>query len=352
LLSDKKHGFYQQVIILSSDKEFAAISKRLAGLAIDIRLVKESELGLIELPDDHLIRNTYLRRKLYTQDFIDANFIAFDDDNLVIERVYLSDFIDRGKHKAYYYYADGRDWMGAYPVPTSFDQGIWRTVKFLYSSGYDTKLYNSHMPQIINKNICNTILNRTASLELDEWSSYFNIARHLYPQFFQDEIYRAIAWPPDLETWLPTVEPEKVIFQNYYEKDKDLVSNNPEKIAKTVNKWIAEYSVKKAIQESIVPGNPEIIMSREGLKFIGSTIHCQKNAKIFIKLLVVAGVEGFRLKSRFDIYENDFSSDTLPRYLLIPAELLNPEGENSIQLILSLNDTGERFELSIAVIIE
>ncbi len=347
----KQMEFISKVVILTSDKEFTTISNKLAGLAIDIRIVKESELGIHDLPDDHQVRNTYLRRKLYKQNFIENNFIALDDDNLAIEQVSLVDFLEDGKHKAYYYYADGRDWLGAYPAPTSFDLGVWRTVKFLHSSGYDTKLYNSHMPQIINKKICNTILNRTASLGLDEWSSYFNIASHLYPQFFQDQFYRAISWPPDLETWLPTSPPEKIIFQNYYDKDADLSTINPKKIANTIKKWQAEYSSKKAIQESIVPANPTIIISRGGLNYTGSSIHCHKDTKIMIKLLVEADVGDFKIMSRFDIYENNFSRDALPRYLLIPAEILNPKGENNIQILLSFSDTEESSKIIIPVTI-
>lgn len=345
----KNMSFISKVVILCSDKEFSTINKKLESLAIDISLIKESELGIAELPDDHQIRNTYLRRKLYAQHIIEPNFIAFDDDSIVIQQVNIADFLQRGKHQSYYYYQDGRDWLGAYPVPTSFDLGIWRTVRFLYNGGYDTRLYNSHMPQIINKKICNMILKRTSALGLDEWSSYFNIAKYLYPQFFQDKVYRTIAWPPDLESWLPTSQPENILFQNYYQKDTDLFLKAPKKITSVVDQWLAEFTEKKVIQDNIVPGKPEIMLSKEGLTFNASSIKCNKDAKIYIKLIV--DVNNFQIKCHFDMYEIVYNDESLPRYLLITAHLFNQKAENHIKISLNLTNTGEVFELSIPMTI-
>ncbi len=346
----KNMPFITQAVILTSDEHYAAISQKLTGLALDVRLIKESELGIDTLPQDHLIRNTYLRHKLYAQAIIEANFIAFDDDSLVIKQVDLSDFIDHGKHKAYYFYDQGKNWLGAYPVATSFDLGLWRTVKFLTNSGYDTRLYNSHMPQIINKKIANVILNRTAGLGLDEWSSYFNMAKYLYPQYFSDYRYRTIAWPPNLDSWLPSVPPENIVFQNYYQSDVDLVKKSPKKITQKLHNWLAEYHEKKRIQQSMLPVNPEVTISNTGLSFNATAISCRKQAKIYIKLNVE--IAQFQFQCRYDMHEIAFSNDSLPRYLLIPAHLFNQKTENTIKISVSLNHTGEVFELLIPLTID
>ena len=140
-------SFINSAVILTSDQYEKEILKLVDGLDLDIELITESELGITDLPEDHQARNTMLRRKLYADSRIDPNFIAFDDDSLVIHEVVVEDFIANGRHKAYYFFEQGEDWLGAYPDGTSFDRGLWRTVRYLGSCGFDTHLYNSrHAP--------------------------------------------------------------------------------------------------------------------------------------------------------------------------------------------------------------
>lgn len=206
--------FIRQVVILTSDACLVAMERMLSGLDPEIIVLHESALGLTSLPDDHALRNRLLRETLYRQDVIDENFIAFDDDYVVIENIDPAVFVEQGRHKAYYFHDDGRHWQGGSPIPSSFDRSLWRTVAFLARAGYATRLYNAHQPQIINKTLACQIFQRTSGLDLDEWSSYFNIARHLRPDAFVDCPYVTAGWSGDLRAWVGPVLPDRCLFYN------------------------------------------------------------------------------------------------------------------------------------------
>lgn len=345
----KNMSFITEAVILTSDKDFDSIIEKLKELPLEITVLKESDLEIFDLPHDHQIRNTFLRRKLYQYEKIEPNFIAFDDDSLVISKVNISDFLSNGKHKAYYFYDNGRDWLGAYPAPTSFDLGLWRTAKYLYSCGYDTKLYNSHMPQIINKEICNKILNRTSNLGLDEWSIYFNIAKHLYPQSFEDQIYRAIGWPPNFDSWLPTSKPDNILFENFYDEPVGSLESGATTQDK-IQHFSRAYDHSYSLQNSISPALPEIIISQTGAVFVEDKIECKKNTKIFIKVSV--DVKKFNLTCEYADQISVFDHHSIPRFLYIQTSKFNKGLVGEIKILLQLFDNKNKIELILPVFLK
>jgi len=303
-------AFIREVIVLTSEKYAEAIKKSTQHIKLDIKIIEEEKIGLVALPEDHLIRNSLLRKTLYAHESIAPNFIAFDDDCHVVKECNTEDFVIDGKHKAHYFFNDGRDWLGAFPVPTSFDQGLWRTAKFLRSSGYDHKLYNAHMPQIINKELSQKILNRSSNIGVDEWSVYFNIAKHLHPDLFVEATYRTTGWPPNFDSWLPSVNPERVIFENHDHESSE--SLDPDA-------YLADLNKARKKKSEISPETLEISYTDGEIRFSGNKIIAPKEAKLFIRLNIedLEFTFSCSFAGRFEHYDHQ----NLPRFLFIPCSV-------------------------------
>jgi glycosyltransferase involved in cell wall biosynthesis len=342
--------FIDSAVILTSDECYDRLVISTADLPINVSVLRESELGVSELPDDHLTRNTYLRRKLYSHESIDSNFIAFDDDSFALKDIGVEDFLSNGRHKAHYFYGKGEDWLGAYPAGTSFDRGIWRTTRYLRSCGYDTRLYNSHMPQIINKGIAVMILEKTADLGFDEWTIYFNMAKHLYPAHFEDCVYRAIGWPQTDAPWVPVAVPENPIFMNFYERDLSKLPGESSNATDIVRAWTESVVYKKMLQDSIEPSQAELTLSPRGVSFSGRVIKCRRNADIYVKLLADKG--SFTVTIWYGLHKRQFSEKTLPRFLDLPASLFLDKPSDVIRIELESLEIEGKFQLSIPVNIE
>ncbi len=296
--------FVEEIVVLTNDRFFKEIKKELGSLGVKFVLLSESELGLNTLPEDHQKRNTLLRKTLYSHDLIDSNFIAFDDDCFVAREVKVENFLNDGKHIGYYFYNNGLDWLGAFPKPTSFDEGIWRTSVFLKKSGYDLKLYNSHQPQIINKDLAVRILNHTDGLALDEWSSYFNIAKHLFPSVFVDAPYQAAGWPPNFDSWLPSVKPNILAF---YNEPSCGVSD----IDEAVNIWSEELDR--------VMSNDSLYIHFEGDKLLLSkkSINVLRGSVVCIPVYSSSLIEN--ICYNFLGSDISFDGDTIPNFLHVPT---------------------------------
>ena len=342
--------FIDRAVILASDDTHADIAKKVRDVPIELTIIKESDLGVTELPKDHLTRNTFLRQKLYSHEVIDPNFIAFDDDYLVLKPVTVDDFLEGDAHKAHYFFDRGENWLGVYPEGTSFDRGLWKTTKFLHGCGYDTKLYNSHMPQIVNKGICCMILDRTSGLGLDEWSTYFNIAKHLYPQYFEDTLYRAMGWPDPGARWLPASVPVDVVFMNYYKGSKTKQLSSQNKTERMIDAWTDTINDRFVIQNSIMPKLPAITVLPDKLLSNFEKIHCQENALLTIKMLV--GTEKFILKISYGYHNLEFDELSIPLWISIPPLTLRKGGIKKLDIVLADADNKEVFTLSVPVIVE
>ncbi|MEP4485950.1 MAG: glycosyltransferase family 1 protein [Halioglobus sp.] len=342
--------FIDRAIILTSDDTHAAITQKVKDIPLALTILKESELGITDLPEDHQARNTYLRRKLYSHDAVDPNFIAFDDDYLVLKPVTPDDFIEGDVHKAHYFFDKGENWLGGYLEGTSFDKGLWRTTQFLASCGYDTRLYNAHMPQIINKGLCCMILDRTAGMALDEWSSYFNIAKHLYPHYFADTLYRAMGWPDPRAPWLPESVPNNIAFMNYYKGNKINQLRSQDKTETIITAWADTIGNRFAIQRSISPHHPMVTVLPGKLVSNFDEIHCPEDALLSIKMQI--DNQKFSLKVAYGHHLLEFDEQSTPLWISIPPHTFTKGGNNQLKITLANPETAEIFTLQAPIIVE
>jgi glycosyltransferase involved in cell wall biosynthesis len=172
------------------------------------------------LPDDHTVRNTWLRKRLYARAEIETNFLAADEDALALRPIERAYYQSGETHTGFYFMEDMATWLGGAPTTTSFDRGMRNAWRTLAEAAYPARAYASHMPQIINKSLANEIFARfvtsTEAPAYDEWSLYFNVAAHLYPRHFVAKPYGAVGWPMRPGDWLPEIEPIDPAFENYY----------------------------------------------------------------------------------------------------------------------------------------
>lgn len=211
--------FIKKVLICCPDKMVAEFNEKYKGnLKIDF-LTDSEILNGNELPEDHTMRNFYLRCMLMKSSKLDNIFIMSDDDYRPLENITIDTFIDNGKYVGYYFYYMNY-WKGTIGNMTSFDNSMFRTVKFLEENRLPERQYSSHMPQIIDKSIYNELLNKfpdIMQLGLDEWSTYFNYLDANYSDFFISKPYICLGWPGNPTDWDQMVEPPKYLFENYYQ---------------------------------------------------------------------------------------------------------------------------------------
>ncbi|WP_157667448.1 glycosyltransferase family 4 protein [Comamonas serinivorans] len=312
--------FIDEAVVLTSDACAPRLRQLTQAMALKTTVLTEGELGLQQLPDDHQARNTLLRRRLYSQALIDDNFIAFDDDYRVIQPVDVSVFLSNQRHKAYWFQRDGTAWLGAFPHPTSFDIGLWKTVDFLQGCGFDTRLYNAHQPQLINKHLALQVFQRTQGLGCDEWSCYFNMAKHLHPGSFQDEPYVAGGWPANFESWLPSQAPEPVLFFN------DLTDDQP--ADETVQAWRTGLAAAFARRDAIQPGPPSLVVADGSARFTEPMVSCLPGQSLFIPLLSDCDIEG--LQVRFLTHLARFA-DPVPTFLHVAVPSDRPGRSFTVQ---------------------
>ena len=164
-----------------------------------------------ELPRDHTARNTWLRRMLYRQDCIEANFLASDEDYIALRPLEPTYYVADGVHSAFYFRENVATWLGGSPRLNPFDYGIRNTWQLLHNAIFPVRAFSSHMPQVINKALCNSIFDRFVNATgppYDEWSLYFNVAAYLYRNHFDLRPYSTLAWPMRTGDWFPEIEPK------------------------------------------------------------------------------------------------------------------------------------------------
>ena len=307
----EKADFITSFVVLTSNDCYSEMCSAISQINADVTVIKESDLNIVSLPDDHQERNTYLRSILYSSEHIEDNFIACDDDYLVIEKCTVDIFWKNGMHNAYCFFENGHLWLGGFPSPTSFDEGIWRTSQFLEEYVFDVKLYNSHMPQIINKKVSGYIFKRTKGFALDEWSSYFNIAKHLYPNRFADFNYISMGWPCNADSWLPSIIPDHVLFENHYIG----VNSNFEEWRELLWKELQQ-------RKTIEPKKPVLTLDDKVLRFSDAYISCKHGAKLFIQL-DIKSESLLSLTCSFASHKDRFYSSSMPRCLFIPTSIFS-----------------------------
>ena len=236
------------------------------------------------LPTDHQARNTWLRKHLYAQPTIEANFLAADEDLLALRQLDRAHYQSGTAHTGYYFQEDMATWLAGSPVPTSFDRGMRNVWRALAEAAYPTRAYASHMPQIVNKSLVNEIFDRFVTSRdarpYDEWSLYFNVASQLYPRHFTAKPYGALGWPMRPGDWLPELELLDPAFENYYPQNYEaadggmFVGLKPlgDLDAKTNRAAAALEQARRAELEgggAHAPSPLALIVAPDGLRFVG-----------------------------------------------------------------------------------
>ncbi|WP_227731267.1 glycosyltransferase family 4 protein [Yersinia proxima] len=231
--------FINEIVVLTKKEYVKEFESEISNLGFLSHVLCDEDIlaGANNELLDHQERNTFLRKSLYVNSIIKANFIAADDDYIAINNIDEKYFRNNNVHNCYYYYNSLESWLGSYPNRSSYDYGLLKTAQLLKSYGFYTKAYSSHMPQIINKKLVNEIygkyLKDKRNQGVDEWSIYFNIANFYFPNNFTSKEYRCFSWPGNPSDWPCDVIPSEFDFQNYYDSRENGINeivNNPNKL--------------------------------------------------------------------------------------------------------------------------
>ena len=210
--------FIEELVLCCPDRNVDEIRKRYKG-RLTLQFLTDSEvLSGRKLPDDHGTRNFFLRALALRHPVIDDVFIMTDDDYRPLRTITPEVFVRDGVYNAYYCY-DLKEWTGAYPNLTSFDQQQHRTLAFLQEHHYPTMMYASHQMQVIDKALYNEMTELYADhidKGLCEWAMYFNYAVSKYPERFRCLPYVSMGWPGYITDWKLWVQPEDFLFENHY----------------------------------------------------------------------------------------------------------------------------------------
>ncbi|EPZ8123181.1 glycosyltransferase family 4 protein [Yersinia enterocolitica] len=242
--------FINEIVVLTKKEYAREFELEITNLGFLSHVFCDEDILLNVNILDHVEKNTFLRKALYNKSVIKNNFIAADDDYIIINDIHEDYFHNNAVHNCYYYYNSLESWMGSYPNRSSYDYGLLKTVQLLKSYGFYTKAYSSHMPQIINKKLVNEIYDKylkdKRNQGVDEWSIYFNIASFYFPNNFLSKEYRCFSWPGNPSDWPCDVIPPEFDFQNYY----DSPENGINEIVKDSDKMIAYKNGLEKVKET------------------------------------------------------------------------------------------------------
>lgn len=282
--------FIKEIVVCCPDFCVEEISTRYSG-RMALKFLTDSEVLAGEpLPEDHEMRNFFLRCLAMRSDVLDDCFIMSDDDYRPLNVIPKEVFFD-GRYNAYYCY-DLKKWKG-HPVKyTSYDMGVFRTRDFLEENGYGTMQYSSHMPQIINKRYYLEMLEKYPDIMrqgLCEWSTYFNYCVKHYPDEFCVKPYVTLKWPGYVTDWELGTKITEYLFENYYDflyedgriftgfsknYHADIIAENKKKIAKAL-----EERSRHEREQTVVEAYNEIHRVQTGESF-GITIVIGSDIKI------------------------------------------------------------------------
>lgn len=210
--------FIEEVVICCPDTMVAVMEQEYHG-RFHIRYLTDSQvLNGAKLPEDHTRRNFFLRCLAMQSDILDDVFIMADDDYRPLRQIQQDVFLQDGKYKGYYCYHLNH-WKGDQNHYSSFDCSMFRTCEFLEEQNYSTWMYDSHMPQIIDKRIYREILKKHPGIEekgYSEWSIYFNYINTVYPEQVENVPFVTMSWPGSCGAWDLEIFPKEYLFENYY----------------------------------------------------------------------------------------------------------------------------------------
>lgn len=211
--------FIEELLVCCPSKNIPELKEAFHG-RIRLRFFTDEELlGDIPLPQDHTMRNFFLRCLLMQKAPLDDVFIMTDDDYRPLMPLDETFFRKNGRYQAYYCY-DLCQWNGTQGNYTSYDLSMFRTAAFLNSQHLPTLQYSSHQPQIIDRKLYLSMLEQypdIATTGLDEWSSYFNYAIAKEPAMFYAQPYCSMCWPGAITDWQLWCMPQRLCFENFYD---------------------------------------------------------------------------------------------------------------------------------------
>jgi glycosyltransferase involved in cell wall biosynthesis len=276
--------FIDRIVVLTAPSARDAITEAAARHFPQAVVLTDDAVAGANLPADHQARNTWLRKNLYAQAAVEANFLAADEDSLALRPLDRGYYQNGETQTGYYFQEDVATWLAGSPAPTSFDRGMRNTWRALAEASYPTRAYASHMPQIVNKSLVNEIFDRFVTGRdappYDEWSLYFNVAAQLYSRHFTAMPYGALGWPMRPGDWLPEIEPLDPAFENYYPQNYDAADGGMfaeleplgDLDAKRERAAAALEQARRAEIEgggAHVPSPLALIVAPEGLRFVG-----------------------------------------------------------------------------------
>ena len=168
---------------------------------------------------DHTTRNFRLRRAMAHHPAIEDHFLMADDDNRPLQAIDESVFVDGQGRTRNYWFTELDAWNRD---ETPFDQGLTHALLLLRQRGVERPLaYASHMPQLIDRalfaRITDSVADAADRYPLDEWSVYFNLARHTEAdRFAPPEPFVTLGWPRFPGEWPHLVPPGGYLFENHH----------------------------------------------------------------------------------------------------------------------------------------
>lgn len=210
--------FIEELVLCCPDTMISEMQQRYTGRC-SIRYLSDSELlqGQ-DLPKDHAVRNFFLRCLAMKQDILDDVFLMSDDDYRPLCPISQDIFLKNGRYQGYYCY-HLEDWKGDQSQPSSFDISMYHTRDFLKNHGYSSWMFDSHMPQIIDRRVFCEMLNRYPEIQsqgLSDWSMYFNYLSSRYSQQVENHPFATLTWPGMASAWDRMILPQRLLFENYY----------------------------------------------------------------------------------------------------------------------------------------
>lgn len=222
--------FIRELVLCCPDTMKAEVESRYRGRLKIVCLTDSVLLGDDALPADHAARNIFLRTKAIQNAIIDEVFIMSDDDYRPLRKITTEDFYKNGKFQAYYL-GDLRNWQGTQGKPTSFDISMWKCRDFLLEQRYSTYMFDSHMPQVISRQLFLEMSEQYPQISqgaASEWSGYFNYLVSEYPELVELHPYVTMDWPGFLEDWNTEVKRPEYLFENFYDvvyEEKEVYRN-------------------------------------------------------------------------------------------------------------------------------
>lgn len=210
--------FIEELVLCCPDVMIPEMKQRYTG-RLSIRYLSDSDLLQGQaLPADHAVRNFFLRCLAMRQDILDDVFLMSDDDYRPLCPISQDVFLKNGRYQGYYCY-HLENWKGDQSQPSSFDISMYRTRDFLKEHGYSFWMFDSHMPQIIDRRVFCEMLSEYPEIQsqgLSDWSMYFNYLNTRYSEQVENHPFATLAWPGMASAWDRMILPQRLLFENYY----------------------------------------------------------------------------------------------------------------------------------------